>query len=95
MYIICLFDRSTHDDLLTNGLSVTTGGTSDRNNVGRGGKYKLSMDVKTVDENTHPEDQELTEENNLTNDTHAYCIDDFIATSPPLLKEKKHNNNAK
>ncbi len=95
MYIICLFDRSTHDDLLTNGLSVTTGGTTDRNNVSRGGKYKLSMDVKNIDENKQPEDQDLTEENNLTNDTHAYCIDDFIAASPPLLKEKKHNNNAK
>lgn len=83
---ICLFDRSTHDDLLTNGLSVTAA-TTDRNIIViKGGKGRKSTDVRIIDEPTHEEDQELTEENNVTNDTHAYCIDDFVAANPPILK---------
>ncbi|CAL8110521.1 unnamed protein product [Orchesella dallaii] len=81
--------RSTHDDLLTNGLSVT-GAVSDPTNMGKGGKYRL--DAKIITEPTHP-DQEVTEEHNLTNETHEYCMEELMASTPPPTKKHVDHKN--
>lgn len=92
--LACFSFRSTHDDLLTNGLSVATAGTTDRTpTTCKGGKFRKALDVKIIDDRSLPEDEALTEENNFGNDTHEYCIKDFMSASPPLSFNKGKQNS--